>query len=80
MDGNQPHQQLSPNFDSEFGAGQLVGMLVILTFIEQHEGITAEGLRNLKNITASQLEGFFDKPSEDIHLLIDNLVKEINPL
>lgn len=80
MDGTQPPQQSKNSPKDDFSAGQLVGMLVLLKFLETHENITQTGLDNLKNITALQLEDFFEIPSEDIHLFIENLVKEINPI
>lgn len=63
-----------------FTAGQMIGMLVILTFIENNQGIPIEVLEKLKAISASNVEEYFEKPSEDIYLMVDNIVKEIKNL
>lgn len=60
-----------------FDAGQMVGMLVILTFIEKNNGIPKEMLEQLKWVTADNASAYLDKPTEDVFLMIDNLVKEI---
>ena len=77
MDGNQLPPQLTKNLSDPFSAGQLTGMLVMLTFIEKNNGIAEGTLDQLKRITADSLQEYFDRPSEDIHLMINNLVKEI---
>lgn len=55
----------------------MVGMLVILTFVERNQGINAEILEELKKVTANNVQDYFNKPTEDIFLMIDNLVTEI---
>jgi len=65
------------DFTDPFDAGQLVGMLVMLKFIECNNGIEEDTLERLMTTTADTLQGYFERPSEDIHLIIDNLVKEI---
>lgn len=65
------------DFTDPFDAGQLVGMLVVLKFIECNKGIEEDILEQLITTTADALQGYFERPSEDIHLIIDNLVKEI---
>jgi hypothetical protein len=65
------------DFTDPFDAGQLVGMLVMLKFIEKNNGIPAQVLDELVTITSTNLQSYFEKPSEDIHLMIDKLVKEI---
>lgn len=69
--------QSSTNYKDPFSAGQMVGMLVALTFIEQNQGIEAPLLEKLKSIAADSVQEYFEKPSEDIFLMIDNIVKEI---
>ena len=76
MDGNQLPPQLTKNLSDPFSAGQLTGMLVILAFIEENKGISEHTLDRLKSVTADSLQEYFDRPSEDIHLMIKNLVKE----
>ena len=80
MDGNQPHQEQVKDFKDPFNAGQMVGMLVILTFLEQNNGIPQEALDKLKEVTANNAQIFIEKPVEDIFLMIDNLVKEIGQM
>ncbi len=55
----------------------MVGMLVALTFIEQNDGIDASLLEKLKKVSADSVQEYFEKPTEDIFLMIDNIVKEI---
>lgn len=72
----QPLSQKS-NYKDPFTAGQMVGMLVMLTFVEQNDGIKVEILDRLKTVSAESLQEYFEKPTEDIFLMIDNIVKEI---
>lgn len=60
-----------------FVAGQMIGMLVILTFIENNQGIPVEILDQLKKVAATNAEVYFEKPAEDIHLMVENILKEI---
>lgn len=78
MAGNQVPQALAKDFKDPFNAGQMIGMLVMLTFIENNKGIPAEALEKLRWTCANNAEIFLDKPAEDIFLMIDNLVKDIN--
>jgi len=52
-------------------------MLVMLAFVEKNKGIEDHTLYELKTLTANLLQEYFDRPSEDIHLMINNLVKEV---
>lgn len=65
------------DFTDPFDAGQMVGMLVMLKFIEKNNGIPEIVLDQLTAVTTANLQNYFQKPSEDIHLMIDNLVKEM---
>lgn len=77
MAGN-PLRPTQPNdFKDPFNAGQMVGMLVMLTFIEKNKGIPIKVLQELKNVAANNVQQYFDKPTEDIYLMIDNIVKEM---
>lgn len=68
------------DFKDPFNAGQMVGMLVMLIFIEKNRGLPMEVLQQLKTVTADSVQEYFDKPSEDIFLMIDNIVDEIREL
>jgi hypothetical protein len=60
----------------DFVAGQLVGMVVMLTFFEKHDEIPEEVLDKLKFKSGEQLQSYFEKPTEDIFLMIDQIVDE----
>ena len=60
-----------------FGTGQIVGMLTILTFIENNNGINKDFLYKLKAACAEKISTDLEKPAEDIYLMIDELVKKI---
>lgn len=66
------------DFSDPFNAGQMVGMLVMLTFIEENNGINKEILEKIKEVAANNAQAFLNKPTEDIFLMVDNLVKEIH--
>lgn len=68
------------DFTDPFSAGQMVGMIVILTSIERSGGIDDNVLRKLKQQAADNVQGYFKKPSEDIFLMIDNMLNEIGTL
>ena len=72
----QPQSQ-KPNYKDPFTAGQMVGMLVMITFLEENETVPMEVLQRLKQVSATSIEEYFEKPTEDILLMIDNIVKEI---
>ena len=65
------------DFSDPFNAGQMVGMLVMLTYIEQNGGISGGVLDEIRATAANNAQSYFNKPAEDIFLMIDNLVKEI---
>ena len=65
------------DYKDPFNAGQMVGMLVMVTFIEKNGGITSEAIDQIKQVCAMNIEPFFEKPSEDIFLMIDGMVKEL---
>lgn len=78
MDGKK--QLLQPkDFNDPFSAGQMVGMLVMLTFIENHPEMTVDAFERLKWTCAENAQAYLDKPTEDIFLFIDNLVKDMKP-
>lgn len=77
MDGKKRPQLKDRDFNDPFNAGQMVGMLVMLTFIENHPNMPQKMIDELKQVTAHNAQIFLQKPTEDIFLLIDNLVKEI---
>jgi len=65
------------DFKDPFNAGQMMGMLVILTFIEQQKGIHEKTLSEIKSAVVHNLQVYIDKPEEDIYLIVDEMVKEI---
>lgn len=69
-----PHQR----YKDPFNAGQMIGMLVVLTSIEKNGGITQEVIDRLKFAAADNVQEYFNKPTEDIFLMVDRLVQEIN--
>lgn len=64
------------DFTDPFNAGQMVGMLVLLTFIENNKGISAATLEQLKRTAVENIEPYFERPGEDIYLMIDNILSE----
>lgn len=76
MDG-KPQQVSTKDFSDPFNAGQMVGMLVMITFLEVHKHISAEELEKLKWVCAENASIFLDKPTEDVFLIIDNIVKDM---
>lgn len=73
MDGNQQH--LSSK--DPFVTGQFLGMLTILMFIEQNNGINKDFLYKLKQAVADKSADGLDKPTEDIFLIVEEMVKKI---
>jgi hypothetical protein len=65
------------DFADPFNAGQMVGMLVAFKFIESNPQAPQEAVDRIVDIAARNIEDYFDKPAEDIHLMINNLVKEL---
>ena len=78
MAGKPQLQLLNKDYKDPFNAGQMVGMLVMVTFIEKNGGITTEIIDQIKQVCAINVEPFFNKPAEDIFLMVDGMVKEIN--
>ncbi len=73
--------QLLPNnsrdFNDPFNAGQMVGMLVMITFLEKQQHVPGDQLEKLKWVCAENASIFMDKPPEDVFLIIDNIVKDM---
>jgi hypothetical protein len=55
----------------------MVGMLVMVTFLENHPGIPLDKIEDLKWVCANNAGVFLDKPAEDVFLMINNIVKEM---
>jgi hypothetical protein len=70
-------QPPKPNQEPPFVTGQYLGMLTILTFIEENNGIDKVFLYKLKEALASKTAENMEKPTEDIYLMVDDLVKNI---
>lgn len=68
---------IAANLNDPFSVGQLVGMMVILTYIEENDGIPKDFLDQLKNSCAEKSADYLERPAEDVFLLVDNLVKDI---
>ncbi len=78
MDGKKPHlPNNTRDFKDPFNAGQMVGMLVMITFLEVHDHITEKEIEKLKWVCANNAAIFMDKPTEDVFLIIDNIVKDM---
>lgn len=78
MAGKKQPLPNSKDFSDPFNGGQMVGMLVMLTFFEKHKDhIPKEGLEHLKWVCAENAGTFLNKPAEDVFLLINNLVKDM---
>lgn len=77
MDGKKRVQLQSKDFNDPFHAGQMVGMLVMLTFFEKNHAIPDRMLDELKNVAAENASVYLKIPTEDVYLMIDNLVKEM---
>lgn len=77
MDGKKPVPQKNRDFTDPFDAGQMVGMLVMIAFMEKQKHLSAESLEKLKWVCADNASVFLKKPTEDVFLTIDNLVKEM---
>ena len=67
----------SSDYDDPFSAGQMVGMMVVLSIIEKSGGIDDETSRRLRHVAADGAQKYLGMPSEDIHLLIDRLIEKI---
>lgn len=77
MAGKKQPLPNNKDFSDPFNAGQMVGMLVMITFLENHQGIPIEKIEQLKWVCANNAGVFLDKPAEDVFLLINNIVKEM---
>lgn len=81
MVGKMPLQKTTNQFNDPFSVGQLVGMLVMITFIEKNGGtIPKQYVDKLKLTCADKASDFLQSPSEDIFLMVDRLVEEIKKI
>ena len=76
MDG-KTQQTSTKDFKDPFNAGQMVGMLVMIAFLEEHDRIPVEQIEKLKWVCADNASIFLDKPTEDVFLMINNIVKDM---
>ena len=65
------------DFDDPFNVGQMIGMLITLSFIEKNQGISDETLQNVKAKAADNVQNYLNKPTEDVLLMIDDLVEDM---
>lgn len=77
MAGNQQHLVQTKDFNDPFQAGQMVGMLVMLTFIERNPQMTVDALEKMKWGCATNASGYLDKHPEDVFRMINGIVKDI---
>lgn len=68
------------DFNNPFNAGQMMGIITVLMFIENSGGISDDTLQRVKQTCADNLSIFLKNPSEDILMMIDNVVKEMSTL
>lgn len=67
----------SKDFADPFNAGQMVGMLVMITFLEKNKRIPNDALEKLKWVCADNASAYMEKAPEDVFLIIDNIVKDM---
>lgn len=67
----------STDMNDPFVIGQLIGMLVILTYIENNNGINKEFLGQLKMVCAEKSADGLEQPVEDMFLIVEELVKNL---
>jgi hypothetical protein len=77
MAGKAQLQLQNKDYNDPFNAGQMVGMMVMVMFIEKNGGITSDIIDQIKRTCAENVEAFFNKPTEDVLLMVDNMVEEI---
>lgn len=68
------------DFNDPFNAGQMIGMMMILAFIEKNPKIPKAGIESIKWACANNVSSFFDKHPEDIFLMVNSLINEIETL
>lgn len=77
MAGKKLHLPNTKDFSDPFNAGQMVGMMVALTFLEKNPKIPDENLEKLKWVCATNAGVFLKKPAEDVFLIINHIVEEM---
>lgn len=65
------------DFMDPFNAGQMVGMMMILSMIEKNKGIPKEASDKIRWSCANNAQHYLNKPPEDIFLMVDNMIKDI---
>lgn len=68
-----------PKPTSEYEHGQMMGMLVIIQAIEKsgENGISVDIFDKIKRLAVQDLSEYLKKPEEDVHLMVDNQLKDI---
>ena len=69
---------MTKNLDDPFSVGQLVGMMVIMQFIENNQGIHKDFMDQLMKACAEKSADYLKKPVEDVYLLVEQQVKDID--
>ncbi len=68
------------DFKDPFNAGQMVGMMMMLSFIEKNNGISEDALQKIKWSCATNAQYYLEKHPEDIFLMVDGMIKEMETL
>lgn len=68
------------DINDPFVAGQMVGILTILAFIEKNNGIPKDFLAQLQTACADKAAEFLKVPAEDVHLTVNELVAKIKEI
>lgn len=71
---------LVPDFKDPFNAGQMVGMIVMLVFLDNNKDISEDAKRTIMFTAANNVKEFFDKPVEDIFLMVEGMVGDIGKM
>jgi hypothetical protein len=65
------------DFKDPFNAGQMVGMMMMLSMIEKNNGISEDALTKIKWSCATNAQHYLEKAPEDIFLMVNNMIKDI---
>ena len=72
---------MNPKPTDDYGHGQMMGMLSIITLIENlpyiNESQYGPILQNVKRAAATDLSEYLKKPEEDVYLMVEKELKEL---
>lgn len=66
----------SKDLTDPFNAGQMLGIITTLMFLEKEKHIPEDMLQKIKHQSAKNLEEYLQKPSEDILLMVNDIIKD----